>query len=344
MGNPLIGDNARAMRFRTAREGDLQTCLTLLHPGLVIDRPLKDRVVDIWRELLADERCTFSIVEDPSRPYPESIEAFGMSVFVSDAFLTELTAKPSPMLATRLYQAIVSGRSPVLDFAEMQAGNSTTGLNLFIVHFGLRNHDMTVPRTLQALQFGSAAFYFFHSGYRINVLLSEVFGEQQARYMEAGGFRLETDFGNVAFPEGAGDCRNRPFLFALRKDDVAQGAVNQLSFLFQPPTAILGLPHTEQRILSRALQNESDQEIAEATGVSLDAVKKAWGRIYGRVAAAAPYIIGGHSAQPGGHRSLEKRRHLLDYLRGHLEELRPHLPPRRLPAPRRAANAAPSGR
>jgi DNA-binding CsgD family transcriptional regulator len=312
------------MRFRTAREADLASCLTMLHPGFVVDPAIKERMIDVWRAWLANEQCTFSIIEDPALAHPECVEACGVSVFVSDRFVEQLSDRPAPMTAARLYQEYLAGTSPVLSASEIRARNSSCGLNLFVLHFGLRNHDMTAPRTMQALQVGSAAFYFFHSGYRINSVAFEVFGEQQARFMEAGGFQLVTDFGS----QGAQfriTPEFRPCLYGARKTDIAHGAVNQLSFLFHPQEPMLELSLAEQRILLRALQNAPDTDIADALGISLDAVKKAWGRIYARVATIAPYLLASDAPHTGPHRSLEKRRHLLEYVRNHLEELRPRV-------------------
>ena len=140
-----------------------------------------------------------------------------------------------------------------------------------VLHFGLRGCDLQAPRTVRSLQTGSAAFFFFHSGFRINRLLNEVSGPAAALYMSAGA---------------------------------------------------------EQRVLVRALLNETDSEIAADLGVSLDAIKKCWARIYERTGRVAPYALGPEAAPSRGRRSLEKRRHLLEHLRTHPEELRPHRLPR----------------
>jgi len=317
------------MRFRAARESDLATCLTLFHPAFVIPPAVKEHLVAIWRDLLAEERCTFSIVEDPSRPHPDSIEGFGVSIFVTDQFAERLRAPAAPMTATQLYEALLAGRPVVAPPSEIRARNSGNGLNVFVAHFGLRNHDLSRPQTAQALQTGSASFYFFHSGYRITALFNEVFGEQAAHYMKAGGFKLTTDFPDWTPAHPDEEATHRPYLFALRKEDMAPGAINPLSFLFYPPDPVLGFSPAEQRILIRALQGETDVQIAEMLAVSRDAIKKAWGRIYDRVTTVAPYVLGIDEPRRGPHRSLEKRRHLLEYLRGHLEELRPRTTPRR---------------
>jgi DNA-binding CsgD family transcriptional regulator len=77
----------------------------------------------------------------------------------------------------------------------------------------------------------------------------------------------------------------------------------------------------KRRVLERALLNESDAAIADALGISRNAVLKTWRGIYERVDRRLPQLVPKGRATDG--RGQEKRRHLLLYLRGHLEELRP---------------------
>ena len=72
--------------------------------------------------------------------------------------------------------------------------NWTAHIHVVALDFGLRNPDLTDARTARALVTGSAGFYFFHTGYRINALFNEVYGARAARYMESGGFRLMRDW------------------------------------------------------------------------------------------------------------------------------------------------------
>ena len=109
----------------------------------------------------------------------------------------------------------------------------------------------------------------------------------------------------------------------LKRDQVAPGAINPLSQLFNPPAPRLGFSRVERQLIERALLNETDSHIAESTGVSIDAVKKTWTNIYARVKREAPFLIPG-DLPSSGMRGQEKRRHLLDYVRMHLEELRPN--------------------
>jgi hypothetical protein len=109
----------------------------------------------------------------------------------------------------------------------------------------------------------------------------------------------------------------------LRKEWIVPGAVNQLAFLFHPlpPNSVCRRP--SKACCFGALLNESDQQIADESGITLDAVKKTWRRLYERMTLTAPHVLGTEAhGQVAPGRSTEKRRHLLEYIRMHPEELR----------------------
>jgi hypothetical protein len=154
--------------------------------------------------------------------------------------------------------------------------------------------------------------------------MQEVFSRQAAEYMKAGGFHIVSDFSDGRGPLAR---ESDAYLLLLRKDQVQPSVVNPLSFLFYPVTPRIHFSGAEQKVLELALLNESDPEISEDLGVSLDAVKKTWRRAYQRAARAAPQLLGsGEEIDGSSSRGVEKRRHLLEYVRIHLEELRPHSP------------------
>ena len=312
------------MRYRLAKMADLPTCRELLNPGFRTTASVRRNVLGVWEKLIANNAMNMTVIEDVTRPHPDCIEAFGSSFFATEDFITEFCAAPKPYLAAIIYERILTGRSPLLSAPQIISENSSRGLHLVVPHFGLRNPDLSNERTLRALQAASSAFYFFHAGYRINSILNEVYGGQHARYMEAGGFRLLSNFEDRLTPEIVGvPAKHQPYLFMLKKDWIAPAAVNPLWFLFHALPPQMHFSPAEQRVLVHALFNEPDVEIAENLSVSLDAVKKAWRNIYNRVALAAPYLIENTERLSSTGRGSEKRRYLLEYLRTHPEELRP---------------------
>jgi DNA-binding CsgD family transcriptional regulator len=316
-----------AFRFRIGTSSDLPHCAKLLPAGFRASSKIRRRLVQLWEGLFAAEASTFTIVEDLEQTHPANIEAFGMSAFVTDRFVEEFCASPRPHLPAFIYERMLAGEKVVLSEQELLEANTTTGINIVVLHFGLHNQDLAAPRTMQALAAGTAGFYFFHGGYRVNCVIDEVYGAQTAQYLEAGGFRLVRDFQKET-PAAFADISpaHYPYLFILRRDWIEPGSVNPLSMLLSRSVPRIFFSKTERRVLERALLNESDTEICAGLGVSVDAVKKIWRSIYARVSRRAPFVIPAGDLGAPGSRGQEKRRHLLEYLRTHLEELRPSNP------------------
>jgi DNA-binding CsgD family transcriptional regulator len=296
--------------------------------GFRANARIRERLPDLWTRVLAEEAQTFAIVEDLEREYPANIEAFGFAVFVTDSFLEEFCASPRPYLAAVIYERLLDGRDDVLlTPKQLVTANSTSGINIAGLHVGMRTDDLANPRTAQAVMTLSASFYFVHGGYRINAMINEVYGAQQARFMEMGGYRLLRDFHQEA-PESANGLppQHHPYLYMQRREWVEQAAVHPHSQLFATPSPRIYFSATERRVLQYALLNAPGTEIADACGISRDSVKKTWLGIYHRVSRQAPYLIPAEHGDTSRSRGPEKRRHLLDYLR--LEELRPAARPK----------------
>jgi len=306
------------MRFRLVEPRDFPTCRSLLNPALRLSRRVLDRLPTLWRALALFG--TFSIVEDPIAPYPDSIQGFGASVFVADQFVDEFLAAGRNYLDAALYEAVMDGPSPVLSEAQVAEANSGEGLSLVVLNYGLRDHDVSNPSTQRVLQLATAAFYGLHAGYKIKTILNEVFNDAAAQYMKAGGFHLQETAGTSVAAGGNGA---QPLLFALRREWVKRGVIDPLSALFYPMAPQIGFSRAEQRVLVHALLNRSDAEVADELGLSVDGVKKTWRRIYDRVSRRLPYLIVDDRKSSDAGRSTEKRRHVLDHLRAHPEEVRP---------------------
>jgi hypothetical protein len=107
---------------------------------------------------------------------------------------------------------------------------------------------------------------------------------------------------------------------SITKRDAEENWTMYLAGVFQYRPPKLELSATHREILRPALENKTDEEIAELACVSLSAVKKRWAAIYDHVSARGVAL-----GEPGceGKRGAERRRLLLDYLRWHPEELNP---------------------
>ena len=310
------------MRFRAANAADLEMCRALLHPEYRLPMPA-DRLLELWERLLKNECNRFVVVEDTSRPHPSGIEAFFATVFVTDTFVKNFCGARRPALSAAIYERILAGRSPVLTAAEVRAANSARGLNLVLLHLGVRTSDIRDRHQRPALRIMSDAFLFFHAGYRLKVLLAEAHGDQSVADLQAGGFRpLDGDPQDARLAAGRPD--GGPHCLILRKEWVAPAITSPLLWLFHAPPPRLGLSRAEQRVLLGALVDQSNVETSASGACSVDGVKRAWRRIYERLALSDPYLLGSSGGSPlNGHRGVEKRRHVVAYFRHHLEELRP---------------------
>lgn len=316
-----------ALRFRLGTPADFARCVELLPPGFRAEGSIRQRLIDLWGQLLAGEARTFAVIEDLERRREASIAGFGLSVFVSDRFVDEFWASPRPYISALFYERMLAGGDVGLSPEQLTDANASGGINVLGLHFGMSNHDLSDPRSAQVLSAGSSAFHFFHAGYRLRTVLNEVYGANAAAYMTAGGFRLVHDFQRLA-PTVFADvpAEHYPYLFMLHREWIVPAAVNTMAQLFFAPNPRIFFSASERRVLERALLNYSDAHTAQCLGVSDDGIKKTWRRIHERVELHAPFLLPETSRMPCGSRGQEKRRHLLEYLRTHLEELRPARP------------------
>ena len=168
------------------------------------------------------------------------------------------------------------------------------------------------------------AFVRAIGGYRLRAIYYEVFEDDVATYLQAGGYRLLHDWASHAgtgfIPPGC-----RPRMLRLSPADLPPGAMSMASQMFNPPTARLGLTYAEQRVVLRALDGASDRAIADALGLSTETIRSNWRSIYRRLDHVLPDFAS--PAGPGDEaaRGLEKRRVAIEYLRQNMHELRPTL-------------------
>jgi hypothetical protein len=327
------------MQFRLIRPDDVPVCASLLPRAFRIPAAVKCAVPALWHRLLSAGQLNGGVVIDGDRSDEHSIAAFGLTAFVSDAFVEEHAAAPRPYLSGIVYEHLLSGRSPILDAPQVRRANSSGALNLLILHFGTRAPAPADPRALAAVGVAQEGFRLTHAGYHIRRILQEVYGPQELAFLTAGGFLPKDDY--ARFYADAGRCPppldERPFLAGLdREDPESRLPGSALSSLFQAQVPRFQFSPAEQRVLARAVLDEGDDEVAQALEVSGDAVKKIWRRIYERVAAVDPDLLGDVPEPSSSTRGKEKRRRLVRYLRYHLEELRPfeaRIGSRRAPCP-----------
>jgi hypothetical protein len=314
--------------YRLFRPTDVSQCIRLLPDSSGLSADVHAALPGIWLRLHLDDQLLCGVVVDDDLPDCQPIVAFGMSVFLNDGFVADYLATPRPYLARRVYEHILRGQPPVLSRRDVAAANSTCDLNMVILHFGMGPHVVDHnSRTLRILTAAQRGFRTAMMGFCLKRLLQEAFGDGQVPFFEAGGFLLKSDYGDWYARSGHGipAAEFRPYLMGLyREDPKSRYPGTALSDLFQPVETRFAFSPAEQRVLFRAVMGETDEVIAEVLGVSRDAVKKVWRRVYNRVAAVDPEMLDNTSEEDQA-RGKEKRRTLVRYLQYHLAEIRPQL-------------------
>ena len=145
------GPRDSAFRFRRGSRADLPRCRELLPAGFKPPAEVQRRLIDLWDQLITTDASTFSVVEDIELTHPSSLVGFGLSVFVTEQFFSDFFNTPKPYVSTIFYQRLMTGDHVVLSPEELRRENSTTGLNVLVLHFGLCNEDVFDRRTAQVL-------------------------------------------------------------------------------------------------------------------------------------------------------------------------------------------------
>lgn len=113
------------MQFRLIRSDDFPVCATLLPSGFRIPAAVKCALPALWQRLFSAGQLNGGVVSDADRSVEQSIAAFGLTAFVSDAFIEEHAASPRPYLSGIVYEHALSGRSPILDAHQVRRANSS---------------------------------------------------------------------------------------------------------------------------------------------------------------------------------------------------------------------------
>jgi DNA-binding CsgD family transcriptional regulator len=309
------------MHFRTIRKGDLDACAALLAPSVARGVPPAS-LAALWRELLLEERISGGVVVEPSS---ERVLAFGLTAFVDEIFLAGYLAAPKPYLSAWLYEDVRKRRSVMLDPRAVRHGNEAGALNFVILHFHLVP-DLDTSAGQGVVAAAEAGFRLAHGGYRVRRMLQEAHGPHERAMLTGAGLRLKCDYADhfALHCIGVPAANERPVLMGLFADDPESRVLGTAAAsLFHQGEPRFYFSPAEQRVLARAVLDESDEEIALEIGLSIAAVKKIWRRAYERVADEDPVLLAVDARGPGSTRGKEKRRNLVRYLRYHLHELRP---------------------
>jgi DNA-binding CsgD family transcriptional regulator len=318
---PRLSTHAATAPFthRHLAVNDLDAVFSLLRERFAYRAADRERLVALWRELLRTRSASTVAVEDRRLPVRERLVGFGMSVFATDDFARRARGG-LPLLSRAFLAQWESGERPYLSGKEVAVAQSRDGVNLAILHYGWSKSVTAedLPR-IQFLQ--TECFVHEHAGYRIKEYLHEGFGPALKDFLLATGAVLRHDYREKkwrALLSGVAKD-DWPYLTGFRADERLRVGTFVSMVAAKGGRPRFRFSAGEQDLLTRALEGRSDEELAEALGISPWTVKKRWQAIYIKVDAADAELL----APSHGERGRQRRRYLLAYLREHPKELRP---------------------
>ena len=318
------------MRFRQAAEADIPAIAATFsgRNALPLEPRVREALPGLLRQVIASPACTLTVFEETDAAGLR-VFSFASGLFVRDAVIERYLADPRPALVASILAEMLDDRRPLLTLGEIRQANAGGGLALAVSSMPLGHCAWDDPRVAELRQLAPQAFLRFYGGYRLKAIYYEVFADEVAAYLKAGGYRLLHDFSSLA---GTGFLGQdvRPRMLRLTAAELPPGAMSMASQMFHPPAARLGLTPAEQRIALQALDGASDRAMAQALGLSGETVRSTWRSIYRRLAWELPTIEAATQQGRNATRGLEKRRIAIEYLRQNMHELRP------LPATARA--------
>lgn len=303
------------------RDEDLIECLSI-NPGRIGDELVgRARAVEIWKSLVRLRCFNSTVIEAARRTGRHRIVGFGCAVFVSRAFALAERSDPRPGVNARILASIDSGRPVTLTEAQLRSGNTRGGLDIVILFASWRQGVLSAEGVSEVGSAMAGRFLEQHLGYRIESLMMESVGAEEAALNESMHvWRLACKFD---LPDGAARS-----LWVLTRREALGVAGSVANPLFHPREPVFQLRDADQQLLLAAASGLTDEELSSKLGLSLTGVKKRWIAIFERTIDARPGLFPGLDgpgldSNDGQKRGRQKRHHVLAYVRSHPEELRP---------------------
>jgi DNA-binding NarL/FixJ family response regulator len=311
------------MRFRQATEADIPAIAATFtgRNAVPLEPRVREALPGLLRQVIASPACTLTVFE-LSDAAGMRVFSFAAGLFVRDELIQRYLTDPQPALVGSVLAAILDDGRPLLTLDEVRQGNAAGGLNLVVFSMPLGNRAWDDPLVAELRQLAPQAFVRFYGGYRLKAIYYEVFTDEVAAYLQAGGYRLLHDFSSLAGTGMLGP-EARPRMLRLTAAELPPGAMSMASQMFSPPQPRLGLTPAEQRIALQALDGASDRALAESLGLSAETVRSNWRSIYRRLVWELPEIETPAARGEQATRGQEKRRIAVGYLRQNMHELRP---------------------
>jgi hypothetical protein len=321
--------HARALRPRMLLPGDGPACARLMRKITPLDDKLDRNLAKVIDQLLEEDRLIGGLIEDYDATGERTVVAATFSGFVLPEFRHYYLDRPWPCLTNWLLLRCLKGESEIfLDRAAQAQGNLNRGLDLVMLDYIQTPMDFTSPEGRRIMTVFFPFFLSIHRGYNLNSMIVEA-GAVYGQMALSAGFKLyrmlDLDGDPPAEPVPSGAMTKRAVYFFQRDmiTDTPPSTPVSAVFTYLPP--LFRFTAGEQRMLLRAIDGLTDEEIAGELRVSRDAVKQTWRSIYDHVTQVMPNLVDrGQMIAAEGGRGQEKRRRIVAYVRDNAQELRPH--------------------
>jgi DNA-binding NarL/FixJ family response regulator len=239
--------------------------------------------------------------------------AYGITVFVEEAFADAYVGNPHPLVGKRLLR----DPTPVLRPSGIAEGNTRGGLHMVVLS---ASYDPESPHVAAALGLVMVSTMEVLRGYRFERILNEAIRDFNIDFLSgSGAYDLAR-----AFDEAAPGTGLRSALFVMTRERAAARKTPLLPLFVYAPPRVFFTP-AEQDLLRAAMDGAPDDVISRRLGIALSATKARWTRIHQRVAARLPHIL---EAVPAAHdaarRGPQTRHLILSYIRENPSELTPY--------------------
>jgi hypothetical protein len=319
-----------SLRARQIAIGDGPFIAQLMRQITPLHRDVYENVESRLEALLEDGAAIGAIVEQIDRKSGKSkIVGTTLLGFVQDQFVEDHFASPQPLLTSILLRSVSNGGiGYFLPRKEQAKANSGEGMEQVILEFAVDPMDTHHPEFAHIMNELYSAYFKFERGYNIKGVFVEASLQFEQLVQGSGLFHhsyheLTGSNQDLMIPAGTGTKRA---LYRVRRSDKERLPPSCAAFVIMTYIApSFHFTPSEQRLLTLAIDGNTDQDIAAALGVSRDAIKQTWRSIYDQVATVMPELFEETTEnvpQPG--RGTEKRRYIVSHVRDNLQELRPH--------------------
>ena len=311
------------LRSRLMRAIDAPLCAHWLLSGLVVSQAIAGNLNAQIAELLIQEQIKVLAIEEFLLSSGHWIcRAVGVSGFVATGLFDTQLAAPEPFFLAKLLDRDAAGAAVFLAPQEIGQGNANGGLDL-VVEYMQGGWDLEDPLWRGVLTIGHAAYVKYHRGYRLRRALQEYWTKHADMFVTAGYRPLEN------FELSREQLSGLALRFDTRRtlcySDGTGPPGQTVSNAFHYAAPLCGFTPAEQRVLLKAADGLTDQEIADDLHASVNSIKQAWRTIYTRVEAYAPSVFSDNDArEKNGKRGNEKRRRVIAFVVEHPQELRPY--------------------